>query len=100
MEPISNRLFFSQFEQNISQFEYQNCEVLYIVIFVENKFRQIKFSNKVNSLNLCILVDSSFSFDTSQVIYFLCPQRNFGRHIVITPSVRPALCPVHISYIL
>ena len=43
---------------------------------------------------------------------FLCPQRNFGRHIVIalsvrpsvrpsvSPSVRPASCPVHISYIL
>ena len=31
---------------------------------------------------------------------FLCPQRNFGRHIVIAPSVRPASCMVHISYIL
>ena len=35
-------------------------------------------------------------------IHFLCPQRSFGRHIVITLSVRPSvpLCPVHISYIL
>ena len=32
--------------------------------------------------------------------HFLCPQRNFGRHIVIALSVRPASCPVHISYIL
>ena len=33
---------------------------------------------------------------------FLCPQRNFGRHIVITLSVPsvPLSCPVHISYIL
>ena len=43
---------------------------------------------------------------------FLCPKRNFGRHIVIAlsvrqsvrvsarVSVRPASCPVHISYIL
>ena len=42
---------------------------------------------------------------------FLCPQRNFGRHIVIALSVRPSVspsvrqsvplsCPVHISYIL
>ena len=31
---------------------------------------------------------------------FLCPQRNFGRHIVIALSVRPASCLVHISYIL
>ena len=42
---------------------------------------------------------------------FLCPQRNFGRHIVIalsvlpsvSPSVSPSVplsCPVHISYIL
>ena len=31
---------------------------------------------------------------------FLCPQRNFRRHIVDAPYVRPALCPVHISYIL
>ena len=31
---------------------------------------------------------------------FLCPQRNFGRHIVNALSVRPASCPVHISYIL
>ena len=31
--------------------------------------------------------------------FFLCPQRNFGRHIVITLSVHPASCPVHISYI-
>ena len=40
-------------------------------------------------------------------IAFLCPQRNFGRHIVIALSVRPSVspsvplsCPVHISYIL
>ena len=48
-------------------------------------------------------------------IFFLCPQRNFGRHIVIALSVRPSVsssvsqsvrpsvplsCPVHISYIL
>ena len=36
--------------------------------------------------------------------FFLCPQRNFGRHIVIAlsvrPSVRPASCPVHFSNIL
>ena len=38
--------------------------------------------------------------------FFLCPQRNFGRHIVIALSVRPSVspvplsCPVHISYIL
>ena len=43
---------------------------------------------------------------------FLCPQRNCGRHIKIAlsippsarlsvhQSVRPASCPVHISYIL
>ena len=31
---------------------------------------------------------------------FLCPQRNFGRHIVIALSLRPASCPVHISVIL
>ena len=31
---------------------------------------------------------------------FLCSQRNFGRHIGITLSVRPTSCPVHISYIL
>ena len=34
---------------------------------------------------------------------FLCPQRNFGRHIVIALSIRqsvPLSCPVHISYIL
>ena len=39
---------------------------------------------------------------------FLCPQSNFGRQIVIAlsvrqsvrVSVRPASCPVHISYIL
>ena len=35
---------------------------------------------------------------------FLCPQRNVERHIVtalsICQSVRPASCPVHISYIL
>ena len=31
---------------------------------------------------------------------FLCPQRNFGRHIVIALSVRPASCPVHISFFL
>ena len=38
---------------------------------------------------------------------FLCPQRNFGRHIVIALSVRPSVrpsvllsCPVNISYIL
>ena len=35
---------------------------------------------------------------------FLCPQRNLRRHIVITlsarPSLRPASCPVHISYII
>ena len=24
---------------------------------------------------------------------FLCPQRNFGRHIVIALSVRPSVCP-------
>ena len=33
-------------------------------------------------------------------LIFLCPQRNFGRHIVIALSVRPASCPVHISNIL
>ena len=40
-------------------------------------------------------------------LLFLCPQRNFGRHIVIALSVRvsvrvsvPLSCPVHISYIL
>ena len=33
-------------------------------------------------------------------VLFVCPKRNFGRHIVITLSVRPASCPVHISYIL
>ena len=37
-------------------------------------------------------------------LLFLCFQRNFGRHIVISLSVRqavrPASCPVHISYIL
>ena len=44
-------------------------------------------------------------------VTFLCPQRNFGRHIVIALSVRPSVrpsvspsvplsCPVHISYIL
>ena len=40
--------------------------------------------------------------------HVLCPQRSFGRHIVIAlsvrpfvcQSVRPASCPVHISYIL
>ena len=35
---------------------------------------------------------------------FLCPQRNLGRHLVIKlsarPSVRPASCPVYISYIM
>ena len=31
---------------------------------------------------------------------FSCPQGNFGRHIVIALSVRPASCPLHISYIL
>ena len=36
----------------------------------------------------------------SKIFNFLCPQRNFGRHIVIALSVRPALCLVHISYIL
>ena len=34
-----------------------------------------------------------------QNILFM-PPRNFGRHIVIALSVRPASCPVHISYIL
>ena len=34
------------------------------------------------------------------ISHFLCPQRNFGRHIVIALSVRPASCPVHIFYIL
>ena len=40
-------------------------------------------------------------------VQFLCPQRNFGRHIVIAlsirPSVRPSVplsCLLHISYIL
>ena len=39
--------------------------------------------------------------------FFLCPQRNFGRHIVMALSIRqsvrqsiPLSCPVHISYIL
>ena len=31
---------------------------------------------------------------------FLCPQRIFGSHIVIALSVRPASCPVNITYIL
>ena len=31
---------------------------------------------------------------------FLCPQRNFGRHIVIALSARPSVRPVQISYII
>ena len=31
---------------------------------------------------------------------FFMPQRNFGRHIVIPQSIRPASCLVYISYIL
>ena len=55
----------------------------------------MKFSPKCRTKKLEMLYTILGSFSS-----FLCPERNFGRHIVIALSVRPALCPVHISYIL
>ena len=34
-----------------------------------------------------------FTVQTSEYDVFLCPQRNFGRHIVIALSVRPSVRP-------
>ena len=34
-----------------------------------------------------------FRITTRTVYFLLCPQRNFGRHIVIALSVRPSVCP-------
>ena len=42
----------------------------------------------------CQLVIAAKQIVINEVmLLFLCPQRNFGRHIVIALSVRPSVCP-------
>ena len=43
---------------------------------------------RVNDVNFKLFLTVVYEEDN---IYFLCPQRNFGRHIVIALSVRPSV---------
>ena len=45
------------------------------------------FSSKATTVRVLIYI--LYAVKTT----FLCPQRNFGRHIVIALSVRPSVCP-------
>ena len=75
-------------------------------------FQQIPFCKRLGALGPLGPLVSSIHYKKNDIslflaphyslfiIFMLCPQRIFGRHIVVPLSVRSASCPVHISYIL
>ena len=68
---------------------------------------ELSFKVMLEKLKLGLELFCEISVLSNSGSFFLCPQRNFGRHIVIILSARlcvrpsvPLSCPVHTSYIL